>query len=74
MRFIHIYDNDKDQGLTVVGTSVGTPDEMQELLNMALRGEVVPCVEVFDFDQINDVIDRLAIFKVKGRAVLKIPE
>ena len=62
------------QGLTVVGTSIGTAAEMQELLDMALRGEVVPCVEVFDFDQINDVIDRLANFQVQGRAVLKIPQ
>jgi propanol-preferring alcohol dehydrogenase len=51
----------------VVGTSVGTSVEMQELFDMALKGEVVPRVEIFEFDQINSVIDKLAQFQIEGR-------
>lgn len=61
-------------GLTIVGSSVGTNEEMQELLEMAVKGEVVPQVEVFDFDEINNVMERLAKSEIGGRVVLKIPE
>ena len=52
---------------------MGTHYEMGELLNMAVAGDVVPHIEVFDFDMINEVIEKLANFEVDGRAVLKIP-
>ncbi len=61
-------------GLTVVGSSVGTAQEMQELLEMAVKGDVVPQVSVFDLDEINTVLERLARFEIGGRVVLKIPE
>lgn len=61
-------------GLTIVGSSVGTDEEMQELLEMAVKGDVVPQVEVFDFSQINNVMERLAKSEIGGRVVLKLPE
>lgn len=58
----------------MVGTSVGSVKEMEELLEMAVNGDVVPHVEVFDFKDINDVGERLAKFQIAGRAVLRIPQ
>ncbi len=57
-----------------MGTSVGTPQEMQELFEMSLAGDVVPHVELFDFEEINDVLRKLARFEIGGRVVLRIPQ
>lgn len=62
------------RGLTIVGNSAGTPEAMQELMEMAVAGEVKAHIEVYDFDQINLVLQRLAKSEIDGRAVMKIPE
>ena len=62
------------RGLRLVGSSVGTAAEMRELLSMALAGEVVATVEVFDFDAAHEVLQRLARSEITGRAVLRIPQ
>ncbi|KAI1618558.1 hypothetical protein EDD37DRAFT_677627 [Exophiala viscosa] len=62
------------KGLHVVGSSVGTDKEMEELLEMAVHGDVVPQIAVFDFDEINNVMERLARFEIGGRIVLRIPQ
>jgi propanol-preferring alcohol dehydrogenase len=41
---------------------------------MAVRGDVVPQISVFDFDEINNVLERLARFEIGGRVVLRIPQ
>ncbi|KIX01784.1 uncharacterized protein Z518_09511 [Rhinocladiella mackenziei CBS 650.93] len=61
------------RGLKVVGSSVGTAQEMQELLDMAAKGDVVPQISVFDFEEINHIMERLARFEIGGRVVLRIP-
>lgn len=48
--------------------------EMQELLAMAVTGDVQAHIEVFDLASINDVLRRLELAEVDGRAVLRIPE
>jgi alcohol dehydrogenase, propanol-preferring len=35
------------KGLKVIGSSVGTEAEMEELREMAISGDVVPPIEVF---------------------------
>ncbi|GFF30615.1 alcohol dehydrogenase [Aspergillus udagawae] len=62
------------KGLTIVGNSAGTAKEMEELLSMALAGDVKAHIECFDFSCINDVLQRLERAEIDGRAVLKIPE
>lgn len=62
------------RGLKVVGSSVGTPTEMQELLKMAIDGDVVAQVAVHDLDEVNDIIEKLAHFEISGRVVLRIPQ
>jgi propanol-preferring alcohol dehydrogenase len=47
---------------------------MNELLEIAVAGDVKAHVEVFDLTEINDVLQRLERADVDGRAVLRIPE
>ena len=47
---------------------------MQELLAMAVKGDVVPEISVHDFSEINNVMEKLTRFEIGGRVVLKIPE
>lgn len=61
-------------GLTVVGSSVGNAEEMQELLEMAVKGEVVPEISLFEFEEINNIMEKLARFEIGGRVVLRIPQ
>lgn len=63
-----------DIGLKIVGTSVGTETEIQELLQLTVKGKIKPQIEVYDFNDINDVMGKLAKFQIKGRAVLRLPQ
>ena len=47
---------------------------MDELLEMAVAGDVKAHVEVFDLSDICDVLRRLERAEVEGRIVLRIPE
>ena len=60
------------RGLRLIGSSVGTAAEMQELLTMALAGDVAATVEVFDFEAVDEVMQRLAKSQIAGRVVLRI--
>ncbi|OJK01364.1 hypothetical protein ASPACDRAFT_77136 [Aspergillus aculeatus ATCC 16872] len=62
-----------DRGYRIVGSAVGTEDEMQALLRMAVAGKVVTHVTVFELGEINEVAGLLGRFAVEGRAVLRIP-
>ncbi|KAI2825025.1 hypothetical protein CBS147343_9883 [Aspergillus niger] len=63
-----------DSGLRIIGSAVGTETEMQALLEMARAGKVSTHYEVFDLEEINDVVERMRRYAVSGRAVLRIPE
>ena len=45
-----------------------------EVLEMAKAKQVVPVIKVFEFEEINEVMEKLARFEIDGRAVLKIPQ
>ncbi|OJJ76468.1 hypothetical protein ASPBRDRAFT_38931 [Aspergillus brasiliensis CBS 101740] len=62
------------KGLTIVGNSAGTAKEMEELMKMAVRGEVTAHIECFEFDRIDEVLQRLGRSEIEGRAVVRIPE
>ncbi|KAL4979919.1 hypothetical protein BDW66DRAFT_167787 [Aspergillus desertorum] len=62
------------KGLTIVGNSAGTAKEMEELMEMVVAGEVEAHIECFEFDQIDEVIQRLGRSEIEGRAVMRIPE
>lgn len=61
------------KGLKVLGTTVGTKEEMDELLEMAVKGDVVPNIEVFELEELAAVLERLNNAEIVGRAVMKIP-
>ncbi|KAF9893856.1 hypothetical protein FE257_010026 [Aspergillus nanangensis] len=62
------------KGLTIVGNSAGTAKEMDELMEMAVAGEVKAHIECFSFSEIENVLQRLGRSEIDGRAVVKIPE
>lgn len=47
---------------------------MDELLAMAVNGDVKAHIEVFELHEINAVLDRLERSDIDGRVVLRIPE
>jgi alcohol dehydrogenase, propanol-preferring len=47
---------------------------MDELMAMAVAGEVKAHVEICDFQDIGNVLQRLGRSEIEGRAVVKIPE
>ena len=57
-----------------MGSSVGNATEMDELLGMALQGDVAPIVDVFEFESLDEVLRLLAKSQISGRAVLRIPQ
>ncbi|KAL4903304.1 hypothetical protein BDW74DRAFT_180167 [Aspergillus multicolor] len=61
------------RGLSIIGSSVGTEEQMDELLQQAAEGIITPSVEVFDFEDTQDLINRLKDDAVAGRVVVKIP-
>ncbi|KAL6234600.1 hypothetical protein BDW75DRAFT_211761 [Aspergillus navahoensis] len=62
------------KGLTIVGNSAGTAKEMEELMEMAVAGDVKAHIERFEFNQIDEIIQRLGRSEIEGRAVMRIPE
>lgn len=58
----------------MVGSAVGTEEEMQALLKLAAAGKVSSHYEVFEFDDVNDVMLKLEKYQVNGRAVLRIKD
>jgi propanol-preferring alcohol dehydrogenase len=62
-----------NRGFHVVGSCVGTEEEMQDLLTMAAAGRVSTHYQVFELEEVNEVIERLERFEIEGRAVLRIP-
>jgi len=61
------------RALRIVGSSVGTPEHLEELLEMAVQGKVKPVVQVRAFEDLDDVLRELAAYQVEGRIVIKIP-
>lgn len=62
-----------NRGYHIMGSAVGTEDEMQALLRMAAEGRVSTHYEVFQFGEINEVAARLGRYEIEGRAVVRIP-
>ena len=60
-------------GLTIVGNSAGTAKEMDELMELAVAGDVKAHIETYELDDIDDVLDRLGRSEIDGRAVVRVP-
>ncbi|OQE36920.1 hypothetical protein PENCOP_c011G02633 [Penicillium coprophilum] len=62
------------RGLTFVGSSVGTEDQLTDLLQAATAGKIVPSIEVFDFSAVPTLIQKLREDGITGRAVVQLPQ
>jgi alcohol dehydrogenase, propanol-preferring len=61
------------RGIRVLGSSVGTEREMNELLEMAATGEIRPMVDIYEFSELGEVLQKLQKNEVGGRAVVRLP-
>jgi propanol-preferring alcohol dehydrogenase len=55
----------------IIGSAVGTRDEMRELLALAAEGKIRCEVEVCRLDQINEIFSRMQRGELLGRAVIR---
>jgi alcohol dehydrogenase len=55
---------------SVIGSAHNDPADLVDMLTLAASGKVKPVLEVYRFDEINGVMNRLAEGKVRYRAVL----
>ncbi len=60
------------RGLKVVGSTVGTEEEIDELLQMVSAGDVVPHTEIFELERLHEVVQRIADGSIAGKAVIKL--
>lgn len=60
--------------LQISSSPVGSPSTISEMLSFAVRHKIKPMIEVFQFDQANEALERLKSGNVRYRAVLKMPE
>lgn len=56
-----------------MGNSAGTPEEMNELMEITVARGVQAHIECFELSQINEVLQRLERGEIDGRAVVRIP-
>ena len=61
-------------GISIVGSSVGTEQQMAELLRLAAEGTITPAVKCYGFDETAKLIRDLEHDAITGRAVVRIPE
>ena len=61
-------------GLSFIGSSVGTEEQLTDLLHAAAAGKIVPSIEVFDFSAVPTLIEKLREDGITGRAVVTLPQ
>ncbi|KAF2746269.1 alcohol dehydrogenase [Sporormia fimetaria CBS 119925] len=62
-----------NRGLIIKGSSTGTSEQMDELLQHALEGKITPKIEVYDFEESPKIIQELMRYEVSGRKVVRAP-
>lgn len=60
--------------LNITGVSVGTEEQMEELLQEAAAGKLEPAVEVLDFGEVPSIFERLKQNSITGRVVVRVPQ
>jgi propanol-preferring alcohol dehydrogenase len=61
-------------GISIIGSSVGSEDQMSELLQYALDGRIKPVVKVYEFEDSATLIDKFIDNAITGKVVVKIPQ
>ncbi|PSN65770.1 hypothetical protein BS50DRAFT_525518 [Corynespora cassiicola Philippines] len=62
-----------NRGLIIKGSSTGTSEQMDELLQLAKDGKITPRIEVYDFADSPKIIEELVRYEVTGRKVVRAP-
>jgi len=57
-------------GIQVIGTLVGTRQDLQEAFQFAAEGKVVPKVSLRKIEEINDIMEEMEHGKITGRMVI----
>ena len=57
-------------GIQVVGSLVGTRQDLEEAFQFAAEGKVVPKVELRPLEDINDIFEEMEEGKITGRMVI----
>jgi len=57
-------------GIQVIGTLVGTRQDLQEAFQFAAEGKVVPKVQLRPIEDINDILEEMEEGKITGRMVI----
>jgi alcohol dehydrogenase, propanol-preferring len=61
-------------GISIIGSSVGSEEQMTELLQYALDGRIEPVVKVYEFEDTADLINGFIDDAITGKVVVKIPQ
>ncbi|KAL4870423.1 hypothetical protein BDV12DRAFT_184444 [Aspergillus spectabilis] len=62
------------RGISIIGSSVGTEEQMAEILQLAAAGAITPSIQTFDFSHTPALIQGLKDDAVVGRVVVRIPQ
>jgi propanol-preferring alcohol dehydrogenase len=57
-------------GIEVIGSLVGTRQDLAEAFQFGADGKVTPIVATRKLDEINDIIDEMKAGKIEGRMVI----
>ena len=60
----------QDKRRRIMGSPIGNPAEIKEMLAFCAQSQVVPLIETFPFERANDALQRVRDNKVRYRAVL----
>jgi uncharacterized zinc-type alcohol dehydrogenase-like protein len=60
----------QDKRRRIMGSPIGSPAEIKEMLAFCAQSQVVPLIETFPFERANDALQRVRDNKVRYRAVL----
>lgn len=61
-------------GISIIGSSVGSEEQMTELLQHALAGLINPVVKVYEFEDAASLIRKFIDDAITGKVVVKIPQ
>lgn len=59
------------KGIRIIGSSVGSQNDMKQLMELALEGKIRPHVKEYQFSDLERVLQDLQSGRVTGRAVIK---
>lgn len=59
------------RGINIIGSSVGSQDDMNRLMDLAVQGKVLPHVKEYPFRNLETALEDLISARVTGRAIVR---